>query len=257
QTLHICEEGLRLTAEATNTRGHPITTWTLLVDLEGLNMRHLWRPGIKTLLKIIEIVESNYPETMSHVLIIRAPRVFPILWTLVSSFIDENTRTKFLFYGGNDYQCSGGLIDFMSKEFIPDFLGGECKQRDSLSQSGPVPESLYTITCPSDLDCSSFVVEGGLVPKTLYLPGEELEGSHRPQLTLSDVSIYHSVSLAKGQVHEVQLLIEDPGAVICWDFDVMKSDVTFSVLRTKVPITHPKEPHSPTGPLGVIDAVMG
>lgn len=39
-----------------------------------------------------QIVEANYPETMSCVLIIRAPRVFPILWTLVSTFIDETTR---------------------------------------------------------------------------------------------------------------------------------------------------------------------
>jgi hypothetical protein len=33
--------------EATRTKGKPISTWSLLVDLEGLNMRHLWRPGIK------------------------------------------------------------------------------------------------------------------------------------------------------------------------------------------------------------------
>uniref|UniRef100_A0A1I7WWZ2 PRELI/MSF1 domain-containing protein n=1 Tax=Heterorhabditis bacteriophora TaxID=37862 RepID=A0A1I7WWZ2_HETBA len=32
-------------------------TWSLLVDLEGLSMRHLWRPGVQSLLKIIEIVE--------------------------------------------------------------------------------------------------------------------------------------------------------------------------------------------------------
>lgn len=47
QTLHVCEEGLRLTDEATRTSGHPISSWCLLVDLEGLNMRHLWRPGIR------------------------------------------------------------------------------------------------------------------------------------------------------------------------------------------------------------------
>ena len=45
--MHVCEEGLRLTEEATLTSGKPISTWCLLVDLEGLNMRHLWRPGIK------------------------------------------------------------------------------------------------------------------------------------------------------------------------------------------------------------------
>jgi hypothetical protein len=33
--------------EATRTQGKPISTWSLLVDLEGLNMRHLWRPGVK------------------------------------------------------------------------------------------------------------------------------------------------------------------------------------------------------------------
>lgn len=75
--------------EATRVLGKPISTWTLLVDLEGLNMRHLWRPGIKALLRIIEIVEANYPETMGRVLIIRAPRVFPILWTLISTFIGK------------------------------------------------------------------------------------------------------------------------------------------------------------------------
>ena len=97
----------------------------MLLDLEGLNMRHLWRPGIKALLHIIEICEANYPETLGRVLIIRAPRfkpastylspekyritgliiqnthlnrVFPILWTLVCPLIDETSRAKFLFY---------------------------------------------------------------------------------------------------------------------------------------------------------------
>lgn len=87
--MHVCEEGLKLTKEATHTSGKPITTWCLLVDLEGLNMRHLWRPGVSALLRIIEIVESNYPETLGRVLIIRAPRVFPVLWTLVSTFISK------------------------------------------------------------------------------------------------------------------------------------------------------------------------
>lgn len=59
------------------------SSWTCLVDLEGLNMRHLWRPGVKALLRMIEVVEANYPETLGRLLIVRAPRVFPVLWTLV------------------------------------------------------------------------------------------------------------------------------------------------------------------------------
>ena len=65
-TLHICEEGLRLTEEAAHRLNRPISTWCLLLDLEGLNMRHLWRPGMKALLHIIEICEANYPETLGR-----------------------------------------------------------------------------------------------------------------------------------------------------------------------------------------------
>lgn len=89
-TLNICEEGLRLMKESTKELEKPISNWCLLVDLEGLSMRHLWRPGVKALLRIIETVERNYPETMGRVLIVRAPRVFPILWTLISTFIGKS-----------------------------------------------------------------------------------------------------------------------------------------------------------------------
>ncbi|CAA9997720.1 unnamed protein product [Nesidiocoris tenuis] len=158
-TLATCEEGLRLMEEATLSSNTPVSSWCLLVDLEGLNMRHLWRPGIRALLHIIEIVEANYPETLGRVLIVRAPRVFPILWALVSTFIDDVTRTKFLFYGGNDYQGPGGLSDYISEEYIPDFLGGPCK------------------------------------------------------------------------TYEVKIDIDEPGAVITWDFDVTKDDVLFTVCQ--------------------------
>ncbi|KAG2455445.1 S14L1 protein, partial [Polypterus senegalus] len=124
--LSINEEGQKRCEENTKIFGRPITSWTCLVDLEGLNMRHLWRPGVKALLRIIEVVEANYPETLGRLLIVRAPRVFPVLWTLVSPFINENTRQKFLIYSGNNYQGAGGLIDYIDKEIIPDFLGGDC-----------------------------------------------------------------------------------------------------------------------------------
>lgn len=40
--------------------------------------------------------------------------------------VDENTRKKFIFYCGTDYQeqGEGGLSDYIEPEFIPDFLGG-------------------------------------------------------------------------------------------------------------------------------------
>ena len=119
---------------------------TCIIDLEGLSMRHLWRPGIRALLRIIEVVEANYPETMAYLLIVRAPRIFPVLWTLVSPFIDERTREKFLIYGGKDYQGPGGLIDYVDRVYIPDFLGGDCY----------VCCILVLVFCSSRLRCHTF-----------------------------------------------------------------------------------------------------
>ncbi len=176
-TLHVCEEGLRLTEEASHKLNRPISTWSLLLDLEGLNMRHLWRPGMKALLHIIEICEANYPETLGRVLIIRAPRVFPIMWTLVSPLIDETSRGKFLFYGGNDYQGPGGLVDYICPEYIPDWLGG--------SRSTEIPE-------------------GGLVPKSYYMSVEEFEKDQSPGPHLLEDSIYNSTS--RNSISQLTLL---------------------------------------------------
>ncbi|XP_063825983.1 protein real-time [Ostrinia nubilalis] len=184
------------------TMGRVLISWCMLVDLDGLNMRHLWRPGVCGLLCIIQVVEANHPETMGRVLIVRAPRVFPILWTIVSTFIDENTRSKFLFYGGKDYLQPGGLTDYIPKDLIPDFLGGPCK---------------------------SFVHEGGLVPKSLYVAGAFTERDGDP---LSEDSVYRCVSLGKGQVHEVIVANRDPQSVLTWDFDVLRHDISFTVFRT-------------------------
>jgi hypothetical protein len=153
-------------------------------------------------------MEANYPETMGQVLIIRAPRVFPVLWTVVGTFIDDNTRRKFLFYSGSDYQGPTGLTEYIESSSLPDFLGGKAKTR---------------------------VNEGSLVPKSLYMTEEEME-KDREHFPLCEDSIYHSVSIGRGQVHEVLINNEDVGSVICWDFDVMKQAVSFSVFRTKIPL---------------------
>ncbi|XP_060116887.1 SEC14-like protein 5 [Heteronotia binoei] len=202
--LSINEEGQKRCEENTNLFGRPITSWTCLVDLEGLNMRHLWRPGVKALLRIIEVVEDNYPETLGRLLIVRAPRVFPVLWTLVSPFINENTRQKFLIYSGNNYQGPGGLVDYLDKDVIPDFLGGECV-------------------------CN--VPEGGLVPKSLYQTDEEPETSDHIRLWTE--TIYHSASILKGAPHEVVVEILEGESVITWDFDILKGDVAFSLFHSK------------------------
>ncbi|XP_025783337.1 SEC14-like protein 1 [Puma concolor] len=142
----------------------------------------------------------------------------------VSPFIDDNTRRKFLIYAGNDYQGPGGLLDYIDKEIIPDFLSGECM-------------------------CE--VPEGGLVPKSLYRTAEELENE---DLKLCTETIYQSASVFKGAPHEILIQIVDASSVITWDFDVCKGDIVFNIYHSKRSPQPPKKDslgaHSITSPGG-------
>ena len=145
---------------------------------------------------VCSLIKTSF-SSLFRVLIIRAPRVFPILWTLVSPLIDEKSREKFLFYGGNDYQNTGGLVDYINPEFIPDWLGGPYR----------IPE----------------IPEGGLVPKSYYMSVEEFVKDQSPgPHPLLEETFYHSTSLVKGQVHEGLVHISERGTVITWDFDVIR-----------------------------------
>lgn len=46
-------------------------------------------------------------------------------------------------------------------------------------------------------------------------------------------------------MHEVLVENKDVGSVLCWDFDVMRHDVVFSLYRTKWPVATPRS-HAPT-----------
>eukprot|EP00794_Sanderia_malayensis_P008919 gene8919-9871_t len=205
QVVSINEEGIKKCEEATKIFGKPVTSWTCLCDLDGLSMRHLWRPGVRAMLNIIELVEANYPETIGRLLLVRAPRAFGVVWTLLSPFIDENSRRKFLIYSGNDYLGAGGLTDYISPEYLPDFLGGEC-------------------------ECS--VMEGRPVPKTFYRYQNFGESGDSSWL---GADLYHTEHVLKGSPHEVMVTVPEAESVITWDFDVIDGDVIFTVLRHKRP----------------------
>ncbi|CAB0031337.1 unnamed protein product [Trichogramma brassicae] len=63
------------------------------------------------------------------------------------------------------------------------------------------------------------------VPKNHFkadLEGTSAEHEH---------SLYHLVSLSRGQTNNVTVHCNDPGEVLTWDFDVMRNQVLFAVLH--------------------------
>ncbi|KAH8375703.1 hypothetical protein KR009_002629 [Drosophila setifemur] len=222
--LHICEEGIQKINESAERLKKPILNMSLLVDLEGLSMRHLWRPGIKALLNIIETVERNYPETMGRVLVVRAPRVFPIAWTIVSAFIDEHTRSKFLFYGPDCAFIRDGLVQHLDEEIMPDFLGGSCKTM--IHEGGLVPKPLYKVNSLENQDDEVANEMSAEAAAEALPPVKRLSNIHH-----NHHNLYKSVELKPGFAHELLIRNDDPKSVLTWDFDVLRNDLHFTLYR--------------------------
>lgn len=173
----------------------------------------MWRPGVQCLLRIIETVEAHYPETMGLVLISRAPRMFPVLWTLISPFIDENTRKKFMI-NSNEHVLDE-LNKYVEKQYLPNFLGG-----------------------PAEFNAP----KGGHVPKTEYLPVSEINYEEDDVLT----STYTVATAHKGVPQEVLVKVPTAGCVLTWDFDVIKGSCEFMVYHTSKNLEQHPQPASPT-----------
>jgi hypothetical protein len=49
----------------------------------------------------------------------RCPRVIPVLWTIINTFVEERTREKLAILKTDE------IIEYIDEINIPDFLGGQ------------------------------------------------------------------------------------------------------------------------------------
>ena len=87
---------------------------TCIVDLEGLSMRHLWRPGIKALLRIIEVRVEILRYILCKIIIMLLQMV-RIPYSYVSCYFGAKTctSTNFIICLGINliYWISGKVIN--------------------------------------------------------------------------------------------------------------------------------------------------
>eukprot|EP01136_Pigoraptor_vietnamica_P010380 Opistho-1_new@3353 len=128
--------------------GKKIERLTAVMDMSGFGLKHLWRPGVALFTEITDIYESNYPETLNYVLVVNAPRIFPVAYNLVKPFLAEATRSKVKVLGSNWRQ---EIEEYISPENLPTFLGGACPSCESegpgrchrINDGGEVPKEYF------------------------------------------------------------------------------------------------------------------
>ncbi|XP_044099851.1 SEC14-like protein 4 isoform X1 [Neovison vison] len=200
--IRVCELLLRECELQSQKLGRKIETVLMVFDMEGLSLKHLWKPAVEVYQQFFAILEANYPETIKNLIVIRAPKLFPVAFNLVKFFMSEETQRKIVILGGNWKQ---ELPKFVSPDQLPVEFGG-------------------TMTDPDgNPKCLTKIKYGGDVPKSYYL---------RNQVK---TQYEHTVTVARGSFMQVENEILFPGCVLRWQFASEGADIGFGVfLKTKM-----------------------
>ncbi|KAL5016998.1 hypothetical protein ScPMuIL_006587 [Solemya velum] len=193
-----CEWTIKDCAEQSKKLGKHVDGLTVIFDMENVGTKMFWRPGMQMYLYLVRVLEDNYPEMMKRLLVINAPRFFPLLYKLARPLVSEEMRDKIHILGG-DYHHT--LLKYIDDDQIPGFLGGKMRDKDGNPR------------------CVSWICQGGDVPEDCYLETDQLS------IHMTPATVRHGDKLY------VECQIENPGSVLRWEFQTKDYDIAFGVFR--------------------------
>ncbi|CAB9517240.1 SEC14-like protein 5 [Seminavis robusta] len=103
--------------------GKRFTQFTVIVDLQGLGRRHLRGSFFGVLQQITRIGQDYYAGVRKRILIVRAPRIFQLVWNVVKVFLDEHVHELISISTPADYHqvCDR----YLDRKILPPEMGGQ------------------------------------------------------------------------------------------------------------------------------------
>lgn len=96
-----------------------------IVDLKDANLLSMLNSDAKEFLKRYTSLSQNfYPEMLEKLIIINAPVVFPIAWSVVKYWVDKKTRKKIEIYSSDGRK---ELLKYIDEDKLAAMFGGTCK----------------------------------------------------------------------------------------------------------------------------------
>ena len=196
-------EMMQLSMEMMSLEQKRLVRFHVVVDLQGLGVRHLNRKALGVFKAIADIMSSHYPEVIHQMVLINAPWIFGAVFNLMKRWIPRETQEKISVHG--DSYAEGLASLNMPIEKWPVLLGGE------------VPTAKHLVL-PRSFDPTASVAAGAA----------DRAGSGG--------EIVESVSIAAGASEEFEVPIV-PGATCEWTLEVQGYDVdvsaTFATTETE------------------------
>lgn len=130
--------------------GRPPTRLTIVYDLQGLSSRHMKAGVFPFLNECMMLTQRRYNGLAKRMIIIRAPSIFNIAWSLVKHVFPKNAVKKMVFSGPHNYLEV--LDKYIDREVLPSCIV-------------PGGQGRVAIDMPTRLD-------GGIIPDHLCLEEE-------------------------------------------------------------------------------------
>lgn len=181
--------------------GRKIRQCIFICDLDGIGMKHVWKPAVDVYTEILASVEANYPETLHCCYVINAPAFFPLLYSLVKPFLAPETRSKIRILGSN---WKSIILKDIDAEQIPVHWGGTAKDPDG------------------DIYCKSKICLGGTVPESYYL--KNIQDNF-------DLTQFTTITVNRGSFTNLDFKVDKPKSVLRWNFWTDNNDICFGVYR--------------------------
>ncbi|KAJ9567357.1 hypothetical protein OSB04_003323 [Centaurea solstitialis] len=102
--------------------GRRVASSTTIIDVQGVGLGNLTKPVIE-LIRRLQQINSNYPDTLCQMFIVNAGPGFKMLWNMVQSFLEAKAKSKIHVLGT---KFKSTLLEVIDASELPEFLGGTC-----------------------------------------------------------------------------------------------------------------------------------
>lgn len=106
--------------------GRRVASSTTIVDVQDVGFWNLTKPVIE-LIRRLQQINSNYPDTLSQMFIINAGPGFKMIWNMIQSFLEPKAKSKFHVLGT---KFKSTLLEVIDASELPEFLGGNCNCKE-------------------------------------------------------------------------------------------------------------------------------
>uniref|UniRef100_A0A8C0AKI7 SEC14 like lipid binding 4 n=1 Tax=Bos mutus grunniens TaxID=30521 RepID=A0A8C0AKI7_BOSMU len=221
--IRVCELLLHECEQQSQKLGRRVDTAVMVFDMEGLSLRHLWKPAVEVYQQVRLAVGSN--------LCVPAPKLFPVAFNLVKSFMGEETQRRYPTFvpTGNWKQ---ELPKFISPDQLPVEFGGTMTDPDGnpkcltkINYGGDVPQHYFlrnhvrvqydhqaTILFPGCVLRWQFASDGGDIGFGVFLKTKMGERQRAVEMT----------EVLASQRYNAHMVPED-GSLTCTEAGVCKS----------------------------------